>query len=318
MPKDIDPLKTLNRLLRISEKLIDLSIEKSMRQTLIHASTQAPPVPDFLVDSDFLNTVSQVPNSSDPITTEMVIGRDDRIRVTNVLEKPFCWVCQMLSSAPGKKVKTAGSGILIGPKTILTAGHNLYVDSARANYFQLYLGCNGNRSTALWKLQATRSVHHPEYKVNSTSQFDIAIITLEQPVEAQYFDYYGAMPIMQINPAEWVGRSALVTGYPKDDPNRDPRNARGFPTPSLGVQAFQYYCKSSLNYNKGLFNYSLDTTPGQSGSPLVCVAEINGQRSSTCIGVHIQGDVAENRSVPLSGTIFDWLSSQITGSSQLT
>lgn len=202
--REVMPLAILERLLRVSEKLIDLS---------------AKPTPPPRLASRPNKLVSDCP----PVRSREVIGNEDRVRVSDVFVQPFCWVCQILSNADGEPRKNTGSGAFIGPRTILTAAHNLYVAGRRARSFEIYLAVNGDRSNPpLGAYVATHAVHHPNY-INSPnfSPFDIAVIQLDEPLPANVTDFCGTMPFVPISPGQWVGSIGMVPGYPRDYPRVD-------------------------------------------------------------------------------------------------
>jgi len=233
-------------------------------------------------------------------------GVDDRKRVQNTLQKPFRWVCQIL--AQSNRVlngqRAAGSGFVIGERTILTAAHNLFVLGHRANRFEISLAANGIRSSApLGQYICTQAVHHPLYQ-SSQSRFDLAVIHLDQPLRRDLLPVparYGTLPIVGIDSSVIHGISGWVVGYPKKYPDHE---ASSLPRPENGVQAYQYYCESDLRYDhaKQVISYELDTGGGQSGSPLVTVHQgPDGRSRSVAIGIHVEGgnDLTGNFAVPL-------------------
>src|SRR5688572_18710199 len=57
-----------------------------------------------------------------------VCGQDDRAEIPNTNDAPWRWICQLLMKFP--KGNYIGTGWLIGPRTVMTAGHCLYVSKA--------------------------------------------------------------------------------------------------------------------------------------------------------------------------------------------
>ncbi len=57
-----------------------------------------------------------------------VCGHDDRAEILNTNTAPWRWICQLLMKFPNGNF--IGTGWLIGPRTVMTAGHCLY-DSRR-------------------------------------------------------------------------------------------------------------------------------------------------------------------------------------------
>src|SRR5262249_39859562 len=74
-----------------------------------------------------------------------IIGRDDRVRVTNTRAFPWSAVCQLQSTFPDG-YRGLGSGAVIGSRYVLTAGHVVY-DSSHggwASKVQVAAGRNGS------------------------------------------------------------------------------------------------------------------------------------------------------------------------------
>lgn len=257
---------------------------------------------DFLVENKHLleRHTSAGEEGSRALPKE-VIGIDDRRRVDDTLVKPFRWVCQILavSSLNPSGPKGVGTGFVIGRRTILTAAHNLVVNGAAAKEFHIYLAVCGDRTKPpLGRYVARTAIAHPRAQ---DSRYDIAAIFLDSDLPhdlVQSPSGYGALPLAIVDGPALEGQSAFVTGYPKSYPEHDQGS---FPTPDEGVQAYQYYCVSRLSYQSELLNYPLDTTAGQSGSPLIALQQdASGRRYSVAIGVHIEGShLTGNAAVPL-------------------
>ena len=60
--------------------------------------------------------------------SEVVIGRDDRIRVGATNKNPWRWICSLRITAKDGS-RWIGTGWLAGPRTVITAGHVVYMHS---------------------------------------------------------------------------------------------------------------------------------------------------------------------------------------------
>src|SRR5262245_59654386 len=66
-----------------------------------------------------------VPRQDPLVLTESVIGNDNRVPVHSIKSAPWCAVVFLECTFANNK-KFAGTGWLINPRTIITAGHNLW------------------------------------------------------------------------------------------------------------------------------------------------------------------------------------------------
>lgn len=224
-----------------------------------------------------------------------VFGDDDRTYVGNVLREPFQWICQVLGYSTNDRsgVFSVGSGFVIGRRTILTAGHNLWVEGRRVQQCWVFPAVDGDRSApTLGGYRARATFAHPIYEQSRNNDlFDVAMLVLDDLLPSDLVTpQYGAMHWQAIDPAILRGAVGLVSGYPKNVP-RQPESAN--------TQAHQYFAFAPLAPQKGLACYTIDTTAGQSGSPLLVKLATTQGPQLTAVGVHINGG-DERTSLPNS------------------
>ncbi len=250
-----------------------------------------------------------------------IIGQDDRRQIGDISLKPYRWICQLLVS--GRAIPSgqflAGTGFVVDQQHIVTAAHNLVTNNRLADIARIFVGVHGDRSDAKFGVYESRTFDvHPRYlRPRSSSDrttYDLAVMRLDSPLPAGLMAGrfpFGKMPIKEVSLPSLNGYVAFVSGYPKDYPDHD-RNR--FPTPALGVQAFQYSCQSSLSVDGRMLRYPLDTTGGQSGSPIVGIQmSPSGRRESVAIGVHIEGDPRfGNVGVPFDTERFNFVINSIS------
>jgi len=251
--------------------------------------------------------LSQV-DPSDPVLgfppdarPKSVFGPDERELVRNVLMPPFRWVAQVFGYPRRDRRGTysVGSGFVIGSRTILTAAHNLWADGQRVSHCLVFPGVDGDRSTPrLGVYSASVTFPHRRYEHAGDDLYDVAVLVLDHALPADLIPpAYGFLRWMTINPDLLQGAVGMVSGYPKDVPRQPP-------VPNF-VQAHQYYDYDELISSRGLVFYKIDTTEGQSGSPLlVKVPTPNGNRLRA-VGIHSNGrmDPFPNSAVPITPAI---------------
>ncbi|UPJ49335.1 hypothetical protein IVB30_41460 [Bradyrhizobium sp. 200] len=59
-----------------------------------------------------------------PAVLESIIGEDERVRILDTDLMPWCMICNLRIEGP--RGAAVGTGWLVGPRTLLTAGHCVY------------------------------------------------------------------------------------------------------------------------------------------------------------------------------------------------
>lgn len=164
-----------------------------------------------------------------------------------------------------------GSGTLIDPSILITAGHNLY-DDADGGYpdrIDCYAACYNNEvlgDATVFPVKTPKSVFVPQkYVVNKDVAFDIALIFFNRDT-ANIFNkkLSFATPLKNFNALPLDKITFYVTGYPGK------RVAY-----SMGGKVME-----AANNNR--IKYDIDTEPGQSGSGVWFMS----QGKNYCVGVH--------------------------------
>lgn len=174
-----------------------------------------------------------------------IFGADNRIRVNNTSQYPYSTIVKLYMKFPNGG-RYEGSGSLIGNNTVLTAGHCVYSKNLGgwATTVEVAPGMNeGYRpfGTAYSNKMYTTSGWFNSSGGNSNVH-DVGVIKLDREI-GKSTGYLGLKNTL--SPSDNV----TLTGY-------------------HGVNYMQTQTGKPLSVNEDYVNYTLDTKPGSSGSPV--------------------------------------------------
>ena len=219
---------------------------------------------------------------------EVVLGADDRVQITSTTIPPWRWICSLrITAANGAQF--IGTGWLVGPRTVMTAGHCVYMHSQGgwAREIEVAPGRNGaSRPFGSARATVFRSVSG---WVNSHDRnHDYGAILL--PSTHRFGDQLGIFGYAALSDAELLNLTLNLSGYPGDKP--------------AGTQWFHSRVTSSVTPRTIVYN--IDTAGGQSGSPVWRLQ--GGVRHA--VGIHTNGALSGNsatRIIPeVAGNIAAW------------
>lgn len=241
-----------------------------------------------------------------------VLGRDTRVRVRDTLTAPFCSICHLDHSPPTGEA-WIGTGTLVGPRTVLTAAHNLL--GAAPGDLRVTPGRDGVRAPFGTAVASAFLYWHRGYsEADERTVRDLAIVRLASPLPRA--DVWTAAPTR--SRTDTTGRS--ISGEPL--PVRAgvlSVNLSGYPVDKCGSASAPLRCGSTQwrSYNStvriaaGLLHHLNDTKPGHSGSP-VWVRRHPSRGGRVLVGVHVarhdvQGRTVSNTAVRLTPAMVRWI-----------
>jgi glutamyl endopeptidase len=202
---------------------------------------------------------------------ESVIGPDDRSRIDDPDKNPYRWICALhIHCKDGANF--LGTGFLIGERTVITAGHCVYIalHEGWAESIDVIPALNGT-GEPYGELQSS-TFHAPDGWVSEAdTNVDYGAIVLDDSIGKRtgYFGF-GALSDDEITTYE-----ATISGYPAD----------------LDRGTKQYSHSRNINEvtPRRLF-YEIDTFGGDSGAPVF--VDMNGKK--VVVGIHTTGSSRTN------------------------
>lgn len=215
---------------------------------------------------------------------EVVIGPDDRVEVTNTEAYPWRCICSLrINAADGRSF--IGTGWLVSPRVVLTAGHCVYMHDA------------GGWPTSIEVIPGRRGTHMPYGSVTTNvvrsvrgwtesrdSDFDYGAILL--PEGNRYGDQLGWLGYSTRTDSELETGVVNLSGYPGDKPS--------------GTQWFHSLAVD--NHTDKKFTYQIDTFGGQSGAPVWQLLSDGGRYG---VGIHTSGHLSGNSATRINSEVFD-------------
>lgn len=212
---------------------------------------------------------------------EAIYGADDRNEVINTRATPWSSICR-ISTTFTDSTTAAGTGFLISPNCVVTAGHVLLNIETTARPRRIVVEPGHRRGVNPFQsFVATGYDVHDRFEAAHDRGFDIAVAYLGATpgLEAGYLGF-GAFPDAALGNV-----LVNVAGYPRDRPGQMVHAAGRI----SGIQP------TRLAHN-------VDTIEGQSGAPVIFVQD---DRRMIVLGVHSWGD--PNYATRITGQVFDWL-----------
>jgi glutamyl endopeptidase len=217
------------------------------------------------------------PYSAAEMVAEVIIGEDDRRRVYETTKYPYGCICS-LSILSRSGVRFVGTGWLADERTVVTAGHCLYMhrEGGWAALIDVYPGRNGPEKPFAAKAARVWSTRGWTEQMNAPA--DYGAIRLDRPVvEVGTFGYAAE--------SDAALRTAIgnVVGYPADKNGEMWGHARRF-----------------LAVRTDTLVYDIDTYGGNSGGPVIVVRG----GDPVVVGIHNYGDYSGNSATRITPVVY--------------
>jgi V8-like Glu-specific endopeptidase len=217
-----------------------------------------------------------VNGKSGPISPpfETVIGKDERVRILDTDLAPWRMICALRMRGP-TGAGAIGTGWLIGPQTVATAGHCVFSNhffggwASSIEVIPGLLGAGEEADTRPYgSVTSEQFSSVDKWTDTEDADFDIGCIHLTEPKG----DEVGWFALGALAPEELVGYLVNVSGYPAD----------------RGAGNEQYHGSNRvLRVTDRRLFYEIDTYGGQSGAP-VWIHEEDGA-PPLAVGIHAYG-----------------------------
>lgn len=233
------------------------------------------------------------------VEPEIIPPLDERKPVLDTVKVPFRWICHL--DMDFGSFQARGSGTLISPRHVLTAGHNLISREAgkavqpKSITVTPGYNCTAAKRAPFGSAAAAKWVAHrvfaaaqakPGGPTVADRQFDYGLITLAQPLGSVRHAVLGNRPLgfwgcpnngfgARINPKSidvLRGKPVNISGYPGDfccttpvDPSKScsPQHWAG-----AQFRAFANVTNPAPSAAPRFILYNLDTYGGHSGAPV--------------------------------------------------
>lgn len=219
---------------------------------------------------------------------QFTFGTDDREIIPDTSVLPWRCICQLvIEGLHGRDV--LGTGWFAGPRTVVTAGHNLLSHETGRSATRVWVmpARSGDAVPFGYDASATFDVH-PRWRSDHERTHDVGVVWLDTPIG----DRLGWFGVGVNSDAQLRNLIVNNAGYPADKP--------------LGTQWFN--AGRVLKAQPQTLTYGLDTEPGQSGSPIF---HYTADDQRVVVAVHAYGDSGENIGVRITDELFEAISAWV-------
>ena len=195
--------------------------------------------------------------------------KDERTRIVDADDAPWRMICSL--SIKGPWADLLGTGWLVGPKTIVTAGHCVFSSKEMGGWatsITVKPSVDAGTPVPFTAVEATQFRTLDVWKNTLDADFDIGAILLDQPLG----DTLGFFQVASMTDDQLKDRLVNISGYPAD--------------PGNGEQ--QWWAKNRIkSLTPRRIFYDVDTTGGQSGAPVFILDD--PAAAPTVVGIHAYG-----------------------------
>ena len=213
-------------------------------------------------------------------------GSDNRTKVTDIAAEPYNAIVRLLMNVNG--VEYRGTGFMVGSDVMLTAGHNIYDHETNKYCDNIDVVDKNGDLYQVYDYQID-----PRFESDSSDRYDWAVAKVAvKPGKSR--------PYMKFKRMD-EGTSPKVTGADGE--------LAGFPAEVRAVDTTDMYTETgeitSYVEAEKLLNYSIDTSGGNSGSPLIYRID----KTPYAIGIHVSGSSSGNTARAIDENISNIISS---------
>jgi V8-like Glu-specific endopeptidase len=221
-----------------------------------------------------------------PPAPAAIVLPDDRRRISRPADYPWRMNASLVILAPDNQL-FVGTGWFIGPRTLVTAGHCVFIHDQQGRYRDWAREIRvmpGRDGTSLpYGVTVSNTFHSVAgWARDRNPRYDYAVIEIPVDLGTQT-NWYG---FGVYEDAALVGRTANISGYPSDKVG-----------PEDGTQ--WYDAREIVGVDSHQVHYQVDTCAGQSGSA-VWLGE-DGERYA--VGVHAYGTGLGNSATRITPSV---------------
>jgi len=259
-----------------------------------HKKNEMSALTEIIIPKDLILRDIGEASFGPPVTsfmTETVHGADNRIKITATASYPWRVHCSLLITARDNS-QWIGTGWFIGPHTVMTAGHCVYIKNSgvagRDGWVRSIKVMPGRNGAALpyGSVTSTNFKSVTGWTNDGSENFDYGAIILptNKGNETGWFGF-GVY-----SDAELISSTGNISGYPGDKPS--------------GTQWYDAHRIASVNSRK--VYYDIDTYGGQSGAAVYRIK--NGGRYAFAIHAYGGGSTNSGTRIvtPVYNNMINW------------